>query len=56
MPERDDDVEPDEPTGTDADESENADVIIDAALVRKATEEFQDTGEAKVEDDKLVDG
>lgn len=56
MPELDDDVQPDEPTGTDADESANPEVIIDAALVRAATEKFQETGEAEVEDDDLVDG
>jgi hypothetical protein len=35
VPELDDDVAPDEPVGTDADESASGEVVIDAALVRK---------------------
>lgn len=51
MPELDEDVQPDEPTGTDADESENVEVIIDAALVREATEKYEAGDEAEPKDD-----
>ena len=51
MPELDEDVEPDEPTGTDADESANQEVIIDAALVRAATEEYEAGDEAEPTDE-----
>lgn len=45
LPDEDQEPEADAVTGIDADESENADVITNASLVRQATDEFYEQDE-----------